>query len=277
MRIATSSWTLHDTLGRVYYEHDEAGKGANRSDHDGPALSLLELPAFVAKDGIYVLEICHFHFPTTDHPFLDALKQALADAGVELANVLVDTGNLSNPDEQERRTDIEMTKRWQRVAAHLGAGGVRIDCGTEAATPAAKARSATALQELANHGAGLGLTTTTENWRTTSLQPQDLLEIMAQVEHPLNLCVDFGNAAKSADKYATLQALLPRGTSLHCKGDFSDSGLDLDEFQRCLGLVKASGFDGHIALIYDGFDDEWQKVLDLKSRVEDYFPEIALD
>ena len=54
-------------------------------------------------------------------------------------------------------------ERWQRVAAKLGAGGNRIDCGTEPASPESRAHSAASLRELADHGQSLGLTTTTEN------------------------------------------------------------------------------------------------------------------
>ena len=269
IRIATSSWTLHNTLGQVWYEQNETGPATN-TGQDLPAMPLLDLPAFVAADGIDLLEIVHFHFPSTEDSYLTELKAALDEANVELANVLVDTGNLSCLDDAQWQADLEMTKGWQEVAAKLGAGGNRIDCGTEPATPETMARSANALQRLAKHGSSLGLTTTTENWRATSLLPENLLGIMDQVEHPLKLCVDFGNAAKTDDKYATLAALLPYGTSLHCKGVFNEQGLDLEEFHRSLNLVKEAKFDGHIALIYDRYDDEWDKVLTLKSAVENF-------
>lgn len=274
LRMATSSWTLHGTLGQVWYEPDGQGGAINKGQSPNGAMALLDLPAYVAKDGIKVLEITHFHIPQTDDDYLAKLKQALDEAGVELANLLVDTGNLSNPDEAARQADIDMTKRWQQVAAKLGAKGTRIDCGLEPATPEAKARSASALQELADYGDSLGLTTTTENWRTTSQEPEDLLDIMAQVNRPLNLCVDFGNAAKTSNKYDTLAKLLPYATSLHCKGNFADGKLDEAEFQQCLSLVKAANFDGHIALIYDKYDAEWDKVLELKAAVARFFPQI---
>ena len=90
----------------------------------------------------------------------------------------------------------------------------------------------------------------------------------SEVERPLQLCLDFGNAAKTADKYATMSALLPLATSLHCKGNFHDGALDVAEFQRSLSLVRDADFAGHVALIYDGTDNEWDKVLTLKTHVE---------
>ncbi len=271
IQIATSSWTLHGTLGQVWYEPDGQERMISKVGTPDQAMPLLALPAFVAKDGIKILEITHFHFPRTDDSYLTELKAALAEAGVVLANLLVDTGNLSSPDDEAWQADIEMVKGWQNVAAKLGAGGVRIDCGFEPPTAESRARSATALQQLAEYGAALGLTTTTENWKATSQEPADLFDIMSQVDHPLKLCVDFGNAAKTADKYDTLEKLLPYSNSLHCKGVFQDNVLDLQEFQQCLKIVKDANFIGHIALIYDGYDNEWDKTLTLKREVETFF------
>lgn len=266
--IAISSWSVHGLLGQVWYEPDADGNLINKNAGHTATLSLLELPAYIAKDGIQVMEVCHFHFPSLDDDYLAKFKSALESAGVTLANVLIDTGNLSNLDDAQRRADIELAKHWQDIAAKVGAKGCRIDCGTESATPETMKRSADALRELVDYGDSIGLTTTTENWRDTSIQPDNLLEIMRQVNRPLKLCVDFGNAEKTDDKYGTIQALMPYSTSIHCKGHFDGKTLDVDEFERSLALVKASDFDGHIALICGETEDEWDKILTLKQHVE---------
>ena len=66
IRIATSTWTLHGTLGQVWYEPDGQGGAISKGEVPSNAMPLLDVPAFVAKDGIKVLEIVHFHFPRTD-------------------------------------------------------------------------------------------------------------------------------------------------------------------------------------------------------------------
>jgi sugar phosphate isomerase/epimerase len=275
LRLAISSWTLHRTLGKVWYEADGNGGVVNKSETPADALPLLELPALVAQLGIPVLEICHFHFPSIDDGYLAQLNSALERANIELANILIDTGNLSSPHETQRRADIELNKQWQRIAAKVGAKGVRIDCGLEAPTPDALERSASALQELADYGAGLGLVTTTENWRTTSLEAENLLTIMDKVQRPLGLCVDFGNAAKTGHKYETLAALFPRGTSVHCKAEYSNGKVDVDDLQRCLQKAQEFHFDGHITIIYDGAGDERENIQLLKSQLEAFFPELV--
>ncbi len=268
IELAISSWTVHGALGAPWYEPDETGSMVNQAASQPAELSLLELPAFIAAEGIKLLEICNFHLPAIDDNYLAQLRTSLAAAGVTLVNLLIDTGNLSAADDAIWRQDIEAAKRWQGIAAKLGARGVRLDCGTDAPSPAAIQRSCEALRELADYGAGLGLHSSTENWRATSVESHKLLRILDDVGRPLQLCVDFGNAAKTADKYATLRALLPQATSLHCKGNFTGDALDVAEFKRALALVKAANFSGHIALICDGTEDEWRKVLVLKQHVE---------
>ncbi len=267
IQLAISSWTVHGALGQVWYLPDDDGNMINQHDPQPAALSLLDLPARIAAEGIMLLEICNFHLPSIQADYLAELRTAIEAAGVTLVNLLVDTGNLSSLDNEERRRDIDMGKRWQDIAVKLGAKGVRFDCGAEPPSAETIARSSQALRELVDYGERIGLMTTTENWRATSVESANLLEIMRRVDRPLNLCVDFGNAAKTADKYATMQALLPQAASLHCKGRFDGGKLDVDEFHHSLSLVKAAGFAGHIALICDGTDKEWDKVLTLKEHV----------
>jgi len=265
---AVSTWSLHGALGQAWYESDISGKRVNKNTTHSATLSLLELPAFVAKEGIKLLEICHFHFPSIDDDYLAQLKDAMQSAGVGLANVLIDTGNLSSLDDAQWRADIEMTKGWQDVAVKLGADSVRIDCGTEPATSDTIKRSADALRELVDYGSSIGLTTTTENWRTTSVEPRDLIDIIKQVDRPLKLCLDFGNAEKTDDKFGAITELLPYATSLHCKANYDSGALDKDDINQCLALVKASDFDGFISLIYGDTEDEWRNIVSLKHHVE---------
>ncbi len=268
IELAISSWTVHGALGAPWYEPDEDGVMVNSAQSKPAELNLLELPAFIAAEDIKLLEICNFHMPSIDDSYLVQLRANIEAAGVTLVNFLIDTGNLSAADDAVWRRDIEAAKRWQRIACKLGAKGVRLDCGTDAPSPAAIQRSCDALRELADFGAELGLHTTTENWRATSVESDNLLRIMDGVGRSLQLCVDFGNAAKTADKYTTMRALLPRATSLHCKGIFDGDALDVAEFRHALSLVRDADFSGHVALICDGTDDEWRKVLVLKEHVE---------
>ena len=256
-------------LGKVRYAHSLKGESRLKSGEPADAMPLLDLPTFVAKAGIVQLELCHFHLPSIKSTYLSELKAAIKTAGLTLENILIDRGNLSDPNDAAWKTEIEISKMWFRIAADLGANGCRVDCGTEPPTPAAKARAADALQQLADYAATLQLTLTTENFKATSVHPDHLLDIMKMVDRPINLCVDFGNAAKSGDKFGTLQKLLPLGTSLHCKGEYLPDGkLDQTDFEQSLSFVKAAGFSGFASLIVDEAENEWEKTLELKQEME---------
>jgi sugar phosphate isomerase/epimerase len=267
-QIAISSWTLHRTLGKVWYESNGNGGVVNKNEAVPNALPLLELPARVAQLGIHVLEICHFHFPALDEAYLAQLKSALENANVELVNILIDTGNLSSPDAAQWQADLDLNKRWMDIAAKIGAKGVRVDCGLEAPTPDALERSAAALNELTRYGETIGVKVTTENWRTTSLEAINLLTIMEKVSRPLGLCVDFGNAAKTGKKYDTLAALFPHGTSIHCKAEYVDGTVDSADLAQCFDIARQADFDGHVTIIYDGAGDERESIQLLKSQLE---------
>jgi sugar phosphate isomerase/epimerase len=268
LQIAISSWTLHRTLGKVWYESNGNGGVINKNETPSDALPLLELPALVAKLGIHILEICHFHFPALDEAYLAQLKSALEKANVQLVNILIDTGNLSSPDAAQWQADLDLNKRWMDVAGQVGAKGVRVDCGLEAPTPDALERSAAALNELTRYGETIGVKVTTENWRTTSLEAINLLTIMEKVSRPLGLCVDFGNAAKTGKKYDTLAALFPHGTSIHCKAEYTDGKVNTDDLKQCFDMARQADFDGHVTIIYDGAGDERESIQLLKSQLE---------
>ena len=269
IELAISSWSLHGQLRQVWYEPDQDKTMINHAAEERDAVpDLLALPAQMAQNGVFVLELCNFHLPSVEESYLLQLKKAIEDAGVSLANLLIDTGNLSSADDEEWHISLQMAKFWQDIAHTLGAKGVRLDCGIDAPTPDAIERSAHALQELFDYGQQLDLDTTTENWRQLSLEPENLLEIMRQVDRPLKLCVDFGNAEKSADKMATLETLLPRGNSIHLKVTFDGMSVDTDELKTYVAMIQQANFSGHISLIVGEKTDEWERILVMKEAVE---------
>jgi hypothetical protein len=63
-RLAISTWSLDGIL------------------HSG--VPLLSLPTQLVQHGITILELCHFHLPTTELAYVHAVREALQAAGVEL-------------------------------------------------------------------------------------------------------------------------------------------------------------------------------------------------
>lgn len=263
-RLAVSTWSLHRTLGRpaVY------GPGQRLAPAQG-GLPLLELPAQLARVGIHTLEICHFHLPSADPGYLAEVRGALADAGVELFSLLVDGGDLTDPQYGDR--DRAWIAAWLERAAVLGARCSRVIAGRGAPTAANLAVSVAGLRELAQVAEAGGVRLMVENWLTLMAGPPQVLQALDALDGRVGLCADFGNW-QGATKYDDLAQILPRAESCHAKCAFgADGAPDVADFTRCLALADAAGFDGPYTLIYDGPDaDEWAGLATERALVAPY-------
>lgn len=247
-RFAVSSWSLDGLL--------QSG------------LPLLELPAQLAAHGLHTIEVCHFHLPSTEPEYLAQFRQALADARVELYSVLIDAGDIVAPDPAQREADIKLTQEWIGIAAALGARQVRIDAGSQPATPEVIEQSAQQLLALAREAASRGVGTITENWHLTSQQPAALLAILDRCAGQVGLCADTGNAEATADKYDTLAQLMPRATSVHFKARTLQNGaIDREDLLRCIQEMEDARFDGVVTLIYGGKQNEWAAIEQLRQSL----------
>ena len=268
-RIATSSWSLHRTLGASMYQWpDPKGapvlEGARQGD-----LTLLELPAQLAARGIGLLEICHFHFPRLDDDYINQLRQALADSGVDLFSVLIDAGDIAHPDAAQRAMEVAWVREWMEIAARCGAQCVRVIAG-EGNDGEAVQVSAANLRALASFGRTLGIRVMTENFRTLGTSVGALNAVLDLCDGEVGLCADFGNF-KGPDKYRDLAAILPRATSVHAKADFSEAGqMDREDFDHCLRLAKDVGFAGPYSLIFSSPGDEWEGIAKTREVVEEW-------
>lgn len=277
-RISASSWSLHRALGKPPTRPPDGPPA------DGPVvgaqLSLLDLPARLAAAGIGILEICHFHFPSTDPGYLAELGSAARAAGVELFSVLIDAGDITQDDPALRERDLAWIRGWLDVAGAIGATHSRViagyapverNGGALADHPLIR-RSARHLGELAAYAQEQGVQVITENFRPTAERADQLLAILEQCEGRVGTCADFGNF-KGPTKYDELTAIAPKAVSAHAKALYDDSGHpDGAELSRCLKILDAAHFDGPVSLIFDTpffrGENEWDNLAVLRGIVQ---------
>ena len=278
-RISTSSWSLHRALGAPPLFGP--GQPFPASSTAEAAISLLELPAALAQANIPTLEIVHFHFPAADAAYIDELKAAIEEAGIELFSVLIDAGDITHPDEAVRAQETAWIRSWLDVAAACGASHARVVGGCqpverghdrgEAALldhPVVQC-SAQGLRQLADYGATIGVRVITENFRETTDRADQVLAILELCEGRVGLCADFGNY-KGADRYDELAALFPKADSAHVKALYDGSGnADENEFRHALGMLAGAGFEGPMSLIFDtalhGNSSEWDNLTQMRA------------
>ncbi|WP_223692551.1 sugar phosphate isomerase/epimerase family protein [Leifsonia poae] len=237
-----SSWSLHRTLGS--------------------GVPLLELPALLKLRGFDTVQLCHFHLPSREAGYLDELWQALAESGIALDALLIDDGDLTNPDDGEAHRD--WISGWVEDATILGARRARVIAGRSAPDEETLRASAQGLARLARDHDGIRIVT--ENWLELTPGPREVLQLLDAAGGAVGLLIDTGNWVGET-KYDDLAAVAARGETCHAKCHFGPAGGDLDDYRRSLETLRDNGFDGPLALVYDDdFVDEWSG-LDIEHQV----------
>ena len=252
---AVSTWSLHRTLGRPEGEGADVGGGFSAVPG---ALSLLELPAALKARGYESVQLLYPHLESRDPAYLVELRAALDDAGIELEAMLIGAGDLTGPDADAAEALIG---EWLDAAAALGARRARTAAGHAAPTPATIQSSARRLKRLAERQPDVRLVT--ENWWGLLPDADAVLALLAETGDSVGFLIDLDNW-KGADKYEQLARVAPLAETCHAKCRFTEDGPDAEDFRRSLGVLKDAGYDGPLALIYDGPDDDEWGCLDIE-------------
>lgn len=258
-RFAVSSWSLHRRLG-VMHPHDLDSEQVGTAE---PAwgtgeITLLDLPAEVAANGISRLEICSFHLPSRDDAYLSELKAALSANGVRLQTLLIEAGDLSDPRTAMR--DSAWISGWVEVASRLGAENARIIAGKQKPTREALDLSARGLKEIARRNAGSPVNLVTENWFDLLPAPEQVHELLEKTEGLIGLNGDFGNWV-GTEKYDSLFRIFGLASLCHAKATFAGGTMDREDYGRCIDVAEAAGYAGPYTLIFDSDEPgEWEGV-----------------
>jgi sugar phosphate isomerase/epimerase len=259
---AVSTWSLHRTLGR-FVAADSAPDGGRIFDSHPTAqgLDLLDLPAELRRHSYDIVQICHFHLPSRTPGYLDQLRAAMTDAGVELEALLIDAGDLSNPEVADH--DEAWIGEWLETAVALGARRARICAGRSAPSAKTTKESAARLVRLAASHPGVRVIT--ENWLEMTPNADAVLALLAATGDAVGLMVDLGNW-RGPEKYAELARIAPIAETCHAKCHFTAAGPDVEDFRASLRAL-GSDFAGSLALIYDGPDDDEWAMLDVEQAI----------
>ncbi|RIX60220.1 sugar phosphate isomerase/epimerase [Paenibacillus nanensis] len=269
--LSVSTWSLHRLLGPLRWTvWDESARARKTVIQEQPELlNLLDLPEEAAKRGFKAVEICHFHFPSTDSAYLEQLKKAFVSAGISFDTLLLDYGDLSTADSERAEADMSFMREWIRAASIAGAKRTRIVAG-EAQPGDAEAleRTAGRLLQLAEFAETLSVQIITENFKALTSTGESCMRLMDKVGGKVGLITDFGNFGGER-KYTELAMTIPVSVGIHAKSECDEQGYpDEAEFQRCLEAVRQSGFDGSFVIIYDGPGDMWAGIDRVRRLVE---------
>lgn len=271
--LSISTWSLHRILGPLRWTYWDAEAGTHKTNvqEQPQIITLLDLPAEAAARGYQALELCHFHFPSTDSAYLEQLRASFKTSGVSFDTLLLDYGNLTASDETQRLADLALIREWIEIASLSGAKQIRVIAGEAAPTDeAAIGLSASSLAELAKYAATKGVRVITENFKALTSTAASSLKLLAQSDAQVGFITDFGNYHGPA-KLEEIAATTPYSVSVHAKAAYDEAGLpDVEEFRACLESVLAAGYNGAYVLIYDGPGDMWEGLERIKTIVEPF-------
>ena len=256
-RLGVSTWSLHKSIA--------AGT------------PLLEIPAQTAAHGLSKLEVCHFHFPSTDTDYLAQFRDALESVSVEFYTLLIDEGDLTHPDPAERQKVIAMMKRWIEVAAACGAKRVRVIAGDAAPSEAALALCQSGLNEVLRHADAHGIRVVVENWHPLLDHPAEVISLLERMQGRVGLKMDFGNWSGDR-KFTDLPKIAALAECTHAKASFASPGeMNREDFTRCLDICRDANFAGPHILIFDSPGDEWESLDQMREFVRSYLasPELG--
>lgn len=269
--LSISTWSLHRILGPLRWTVWDAESSSHQTQlHEQPQiLTLLELPAEAASRGYQAIEVCHFHFPSTEPDYLEQLRSSFNAAGIQFDTLLLDYGDLTTIDKARKLADISFIRQWIDIASLSGAKQIRVIAGEASPTDAdAIQASASALAELAQYGATKGVHVITENFKALTSTSDSSLKLLAQAGPQVGFITDFGNY-HGEGKIEEIGATAPLSLSVHAKPTFDAAGFpDKEELISYLNKVQEVGYDGAYVLIYDGPGDMWEGLDRIKAIVE---------
>lgn len=269
--LSLSTWSLHRLLGPLRWTVWDPVAGRHRFEEQAqPEVhQLLQLPAEAAKRGYKAIEVCHFHFPSTEPHYLKQVNEAFQSSGISFDTLLLDYGDLTTSDPKRLVADLALMRDWIDAASLCGAKQIRIVAGeAEPSDGEALRRSAQHLNALTEYAKSKSVVIVTENFKALTSNGENCLALMEQTAKEMRWITDFGNFG-GAGKYAELGMILPRSVSVHAKAHYDDRGMpDRTEFEKCLDVATGAGFDGAYVLIYDGPGDMWEGLERIRAIVE---------
>jgi sugar phosphate isomerase/epimerase len=271
--LSISTWSLHRILGPLRWTVWDAESITHQTQlHDQPqVLTLLELPAEAASRGYQAIEVCHFHFPSTEPAYLEQLRSSFNSAGITFDTLLLDYGDLTTTDKARKSADFSLIQQWIDIAYLSGAKQIRVIAGEASPTDTeAIHASAAALAALAQYGASKGVHVITENFKSLTSTAESSLKLLEQAGPQVGFITDFGNY-HGEGKMEEIGATAPLSVSVHVKPTYDAVGFpDKDELISYLNKVQETGYEGAYVLIYDGPGDMWGGLDRIKSIVEPY-------
>lgn len=258
-----------------------AGNSAPNAGVTAPAVTKMDLTEFpaevVKKFNVSHIEPNSNHFQSTDPAYLDSFNEALAKAGVKVANIAVGgRGSFYDPDPAVRAAAITNAKNWVDVAVKIGSPSIRTHIAASRASDPNVDLAAESLKEIADYGAAQNVVITLENDDPKSEDAFFIVKVIEAVNHPyLHALPDFGNSMLNGDADFDSRALQAMFQHSYCICHVKDGIADHDKFfsvdlKKSFDILKASGYRGFLSMEFDAQGDPYAATTKLIEQTLQY-------
>lgn len=226
-------------------------------------LDPLDFAADATGFGIRAVEYVNsFYREKLSPALLEDLRRRADEAGVQSVLIMCDgEGQLGAPTEAQRIQTVDNHRKWLEAAQALGCHAIRVNAASAGTFDEQQKLAADGLARLCAAAEPFGIDVIVENHGGLSSHGAWLAGVMRLVDHPrCGTLPDFGNfiidrqTGEAYDRYKGTAELLPFAKGVSAKTyDFDATGAETTlDYPRLLGLVRESGYRGHIGVEYEG-------------------------
>ncbi|MFP9100179.1 sugar phosphate isomerase/epimerase family protein [Flavobacterium sp. RHBU_24] len=258
-KLSLAQWSLHKTI----LEHK--------------TLSLYDFALRAKQLGFDAVEYVSRFYPVGDgginawmRQFTTEIATRSSDAGITNLLIMVDgEGDLAAANKAERDTAVANHSKWVAAAAALGCHSIRVNLSGAEDYDVWKDTAPEGLAALCDYTSTYGLNIIVENHGGLSSDAGKLAGVIKKVNRENcgtlpdfgNFCIRRGGDGKwpnecleAYDRYKGVAEMMPFAKGVSAKSyNFDAEGNETTiDYLKMLGIVKASGYTGHIGIEYEG-------------------------
>jgi L-ribulose-5-phosphate 3-epimerase len=238
-----------------------------------PIEKVIENAARLGFDGV---EILHRQMAGESTAYMNGLKRLAFTLGLDLVMLSIHQ-NFVSPKPEERKKNVNHTRRCIELASQMGIPAIRLNSGrwntirsfdelmkVKGNEPPLEGYTnddafqwcIDAIGECLPHAERAGVVLALENHWGLTTRPEGVLRIHKAVSSPwLGVNLDTGNY--DGDPYPQIEMLAPVATIVQAKTYYGGGEwytLDLD-YPRIAGILRRAGFRGYVSLEMEGKED----------------------
>ena len=223
------------------------------------------------------LELNALFMPEDDAGAPDRIRQAVEAAGCRAVCYTIE-GNLVGGGPDERRKALDQARKRLDQAHALGVPVCRINLGSTGDLDRDQTEgvdlAAEAFNQLMPTLKEYNIRATIENHGGVSKFADPIISVIEKTDPEwIGACPDFGNFGHGEDAYESLTKLAPYAYHAHAKAhNFTEEGEEADlDYARILESYKQAGYDGPIAIEYEGKEEQVGGVLKTRDLVRKHW------